>query len=154
MSRNADTEPVTLGAFTVDEERFEERQAEIRGVRTAVFTEEQGIDPGLDFDGSDADCIHVIARNATGSAVGTGRMMSDGHIGRLAVLQAYRGEGIGRALVDALVKAAHRRGIEEVFLHAQIQAVDFYKALGFTPSGAHFMEAGIEHVPMVRKVKA
>lgn len=138
--------------FDISEARFEEREAEIRGIRTAVFTEEQGIDAGLDFDGSDPDGIHVIARNATGSAVATARMLDDGHIGRMAVLQAYRRQGIGRAMLEALIGIAAGRGLDEVFLNSQISAVDFYRALGFEKSGAPFMEAGIEHICMVRRV--
>lgn len=139
------------GQFAVGEVRFDEREAEIRGIRTAVFTEEQGIDPGIDFDGSDPECVHVIARNATGSAVGTARMSGDGHIGRMAVLQAYRRQGVGRAMVEALLAAAGKRGLKTVRLNSQVQAVEFYQALGFEKSGRPFMEAGIEHICMVRQ---
>lgn len=139
------------GQFAVGEARFDEREAEIRGIRTAVFTEEQGIDPGIDFDGSDPECVHVIARNATGSAVGTARMSGDGYIGRMAVLQAYRRQGVGRAMVEALLAAAGKRGLKTVHLNSQIQAVEFYQALGFEKSGRPFMEAGIEHICMVRQ---
>ena len=138
--------------FAIAEARFDEREAEIRGIRTAVFTEEQGIDAKLDFDGSDPACSHVIARNATGSAVGTARMLDDGHVGRMAVLQAYRRQGIGRAMLEALIGIASKRGLKEVFLNSQISAVDFYRALGFEKSGEPFMEAGIEHICMVRRI--
>lgn len=142
----------TAAQFSVREEPYDEREPEIRGIRTAVFTEEQGIDHQLDFDGNDPHCVHVIARNATGSAVGTGRMTDDGHIGRMAVLQAYRRQGIGRAILKALLAAAEKRGIEQVYLNAQVSAIGFYQALGFKRSGAPFMEAGIEHVCMVRHI--
>jgi predicted GNAT family N-acyltransferase len=111
--------------FAVSEVSFEEREAEIRVVRTAVFSEEQGIDSGVDFDGDDAKCLHVIAKSATGSTVGTARMSTDGHIGRMAVLQAYRRQGIGRAMVETLVNAAARRGLEQVYLNSQMQAIGF-----------------------------
>ncbi len=138
--------------FTISEARFEDREAEIRGIRSAVFTEEQGIDPAIDFDGKDSNCLHVIAKNATGSTVGTARMFDDGHIGRMAVLQAYRRQGVGRAMVDALVSAAAKRGLKQVFLNAQVQVIDFYQALGFEKTGTPFMEAGIEHIRMQRQI--
>ncbi len=138
--------------FTISEARFEDREAEIRGIRSAVFTEEQGIDPAIDFDGKDSNCLHVIAKNATGSTVGTARMFDDGHIGRMAVLQAYRRQGVGCAMVDALVSAAAKRGLKQVFLNAQVQVIDFYQALGFEKTGTPFMEAGIEHIRMQRQI--
>ncbi len=138
--------------FTISEARFEDREAEIRGIRSAVFTEEQGIDPAIDFDGKDSNCLHVIAKNATGSTVGTARMFDDGHIGRMAVLQAYRRQGVGRAMVDALVSAAAKRGLKQVYLNAQVQVIDFYQALGFEKTGTPFMEAGIEHIRMQRQI--
>ncbi len=138
--------------FTISEARFEDREAEIRGIRSAVFTEEQGIDPAIDFDGKDSNCLHVIAKNATGSTVGTARMFDDGHIGRMAVLQAYRRQGGGRAMVDALVSAAAKRGLKQVYLNAQVQVIDFYQALGFEKTGTPFMEAGIEHIRMQRQI--
>ncbi len=138
--------------FSISEAQFHEREAEIRGIRTAVFTEEQGIDPGIDFDGSDPECVHVIARNATGSTVGTARMSSDGHIGRMAVLQAYRRQGVGRAMLEALVAAARRQGLNEVYLNSQAQVIGFYQALGFEKIGEPFMEAGIKHVRMLRQI--
>lgn len=138
--------------FAISEARFDEREAEIRGIRTAVFTEEQGIDPGIDFDGNDPECVHVIATNATGSTIGTARMFSDGHIGRMAVLQAYRRQGVGRAMLEALMAAASRQGLKQVYLNSQVRVVGFYQALGFEKSGRPFMEAGIEHICMVRQV--
>jgi predicted GNAT family N-acyltransferase len=80
-------------------------------------------------------------------------MTADGHIGRIAVLARRRGEGIGRRLTLALVEAAQGRGLSSVYLHAQVQAVGFYRALGFEVSGPAFVEAGIEHVRMVRQLE-
>ena len=133
--------------------RFQEAETEIRHVRNTVFTQEQGIDANLDFDGRDEECTQVVARCDGGSPVGTARMMRDGHIGRIAVLADRRGRGIGSGLTMALVEAAQRCAIAEVYLHAQVHAVGFYQALGFETLGPTFMEAGIEHVRMVRQVE-
>ena len=93
-----------------------------------------------------------MAKNATGSIVGTARMFEDGHIGRMAVLQAYRRQGVGRAMMDALIAAAAKRGLKQVYLNSQVQVIEFYRALGFDKAGAPFMEAGIEHIRMQRQV--
>jgi len=131
---------------------WEADRSAIRAVRRAVFTEEQGIDEKLDFDGRDAECIHTLALASNGEALGTARMLPDGHIGRIAVLQAWRGRGIGTRLVEQLVAEAAGAGINEVYLHAQMQAVGFYERLGFEAHGEPFLEAGIEHVRMARRL--
>jgi predicted GNAT family N-acyltransferase len=81
-------------------------------------------------------------------AIGTGRLLPDGHIGRMAVLKAWRGQGAGRALLRALVEEARRRGDREVVLSAQIHALGFYRAAGFAPEGPVYEEAGIPHQSM------
>jgi predicted GNAT family N-acyltransferase len=139
--------------ITVGVVSFQDAEKEIRFVRNTVFTREQGIDAGLNFDGRDEECTQVLARDGDGNAVGTARMTADGHIGRIAVLARRRGEGIGRRLTLALVEAAQGRGLSSVYLHAQVQAVGFYRALGFEVSGPAFVEAGIEHVRMVRQLE-
>lgn len=119
----------------------------ISGVRRAVFTLEQGVDPDLDLDGQDPLAIHALAM-ANGSAVGTGRMLEDGHIGRVAVMRAFRGRGIGQRIIHCLVAEARAGKLARVFLGAQVHAVPFYKNLGFTPYGSPYEEAGISHIHM------
>src|SRR5438105_15949289 len=126
-------------------------QAEAKRIRFTVFVEEQGVPPELEMDDQDAHCIHAIAY-AEGKAVGTGRLLPDGHIGRMAVLKDARGRGAGRALLRALIDAARRRGDREVMLSAQVHALDFYRAEGFRPEGPEYEEAGIAHQAMRMKL--
>ena len=124
-----------------------------QAVRHAVFVAEQGIPAELERDAADAGCIHVLARDAAGQALGTGRLLPlpDGvmKLGRLAVLASQRGRGVGQALLQALLEAARAQGTREVVLHAQQSAASFYLAAGFQPRGEEFMEAGIPHLEMV-----
>ncbi len=122
---------------------------EIRRIRNAVFTAEQHIDKKIDFDGQDPDAVHVLVA-CQGAYVGTGRMLRDGHIGRLAVLKAYRGCGLGAQVLLALVQEAERRGLKRVYLGAQKQAVGFYERLGFSVYGEPYVEVNIEHLHMER----
>ena len=85
-----------------------------------------------------------------GTPIGVGRLLQDGHIGRVAVLKEWRGKGVGRALMDLLLVVANKMGFEEVKLNAQVRVVDFYLRRGFVPHGKEFMEAGIPHVAMTR----
>ena len=126
---------------------FVEQQQNILDIRHRVFSVEQFVDPAIDFDGLDGIAVQVLAFS-DGTAVGTGRMLSDGHIGRIAVLKEFRGEGIGTDIILALVNQACEAGLSKVFLGSQVIAVPFYEKLGFKPTGENYMEANILHTPM------
>lgn len=121
-------------------------------VRTEVFVVEQGVPAEIERDAFDAVCRHAIARDAGGRVVATGRLLPDGHIGRMAVRRAARGAGVGGAVLQALIAEAARRGLREVALAAQTHALDFYLRHGFEAVGEVFMEAGIPHRAMRRTV--
>lgn len=114
-------------------------------IRTVVFVEEQGVPPELEMDEMDAVCDHAIATAADGTPVATGRLLPDGHIGRMAVLASHRGTGVGRLVLEALLARARERGMREAILNAQTYACGFYARSGFVAEGAEFMEAGIPH---------
>lgn len=122
--------------------------APARRVRMAVFVEEQGIPEHLELDSHDAECVHALAFATDGQAIGTARLMPDGRIGRLAVLRERRGEGVGSALLQALLEQAVQRGQGSVYLHALAQAAGFYARHGFRIQGSEYLEAGLPHVTM------
>ena len=127
---------------------FDEKYApEIKNIRNKVFTNEQRIDPNMDFDGQDHDAVHVLII-CNGKYVGTGRMLNDGHIGRLAVLKEFRGKRLGAEIVISLIKEAENNNLKRVYLGAQNHAVKFYKKLGFSKYGETYTEVNIEHVHM------
>lgn len=125
-----------------------------QAIRTAVFVDEQKIPAELEWDEADAGAVHAVAYNRIGLAVGTGRLLPHvpgvAKIGRMAVSQAVRGSGVGRAVLEALMAQAKARGEREVLLHAQTSAASFYTRAGFAPRGPAFEEAGIPHIEMVR----
>jgi alpha-beta hydrolase superfamily lysophospholipase/predicted GNAT family N-acyltransferase len=118
-------------------------------VRTAVFVHEQGIPAELEWDAADASSLHCVAR-IDGETVGTGRLLRDGHIGRMAVLPAWRRAGLGGRILEALVTAAAERGHERVELSAQVTARSFYRRHGFEALGEVYDEVGIPHQRMQR----
>lgn len=134
--------------FSVREVAWEEAQPLLRAVREAVFVAEQGVPLALEWDGLDPGCAHLLAQNPQGEPIGTARLLPDGHIGRMAVLKAWRGQGVGSALLRALLGLARRRGLAHVALNAQTYAVGFYARHGFEKVGEEFMDAGIPHVAM------
>jgi predicted GNAT family N-acyltransferase len=120
----------------------------LAGIRTTVFVGEQKVPPDIEIDGRDPECVHALAESAAGKAIGTGRLMPDGRIGRMAVLAAWRNRGVGAALLEALMAEARRRGFREVHLHAQSRAKDFYLRHGYVVEGDEYLEAGIPHIGM------
>jgi predicted GNAT family N-acyltransferase len=131
---------------------WDEAELLVMPVRTEVFVVEQGVPAEIERDAFDAVCRHAIARDAGGRVVATGRLLPDGHIGRMAVRRAARGAGVGGAVLQALIAEAARRGLREVALAAQTHALDFYLRHGFEAVGEVFMEAGIPHRAMRRTV--
>ena len=122
-------------------------RATLERIRRVVFVEEQHIPEGDEWDGEDADSVHVLAR-LNRDPVGTGRLNPAGKIGRIAVFAGLRGRGVGTQILLRLLDEARRLGIREPFLHAQVQAVPFYERQGFSVRGDVFDEAGIPHVRM------
>jgi predicted GNAT family N-acyltransferase len=126
---------------------WQSAQREAKRIRFTVFVEEQGVPAELEMDDMDAKCIHALAYD-DGPAIATGRLLPDGHIGRMAVLKEWRGRGAGRAILRRLIETARARGDREVLLSSQVHATGFYQAEGFAPEGAVYEEAGIPHQAM------
>ncbi len=116
------------------------------------FAREQGVPLELELDEHDPRCDHALAFAADGAAVGTGRLLPDGHVGRMAVLSEWRGQGVGALLLQILVEQARQRGHAHVRLNAQCYATGFYRRYGFEVTGPEFMDAGIPHVAMQREL--
>lgn len=123
-------------------------------LRRAVFVDEQGVDPAIDVDGLDESCAQILAW-VNGVPVGTARLREvDGKAKgeRVAVLDDFRGQGIGRALMEVVEGQARAQGLRCVLVHAQRAAVPFYEHIGYVASGPEFDEAGIPHVAMTKDV--
>lgn len=122
-------------------------------VRRAVFIEEQGIDEAEEWDAHDATCSHYLAENETGP-LGTARLIATGQeakIGRVAVMRAARGTGLGRALMEHLLAEARGAGFTMAMLEAQLSVIPFYETLGFVAEGPEYDDgSGILHRVMRR----
>jgi predicted GNAT family N-acyltransferase len=117
-------------------------------VRHEVFVIEQNVPIELELDEMDALCLHVVAYDADNRAIGTARLLPDGHIGRMAVRREARSVGIGSTLLQALMQQARARGDCVVKLNAQLQAEAFYARHGYVREGDEFLDAGIPHIAM------
>jgi len=136
-------------------------RAEASEIRKTVFVAEQGVPEELELDERDALCLHALARDETGRAIGTARLLPSerhgehavAHVGRMAVLRPWRGRGVGGALLERLAEAASARGDNELALSAQTHALEFYRAHGFAEEGDEFLDAGIRHRRMRRRLQ-
>ncbi|MDZ7748592.1 MAG: adenylosuccinate lyase [Halofilum sp. (in: g-proteobacteria)] len=140
-------------AFTVRAAEMGREGERLSALRACVFIDEQGVPPAEEYDGRDPGCAHVVAETPDGRVIGTGRLLPGGHIGRMAVAAEWRGRGVGRALLDALLDRARARGLAGVVLHAQTSAIGFYERSGFRAEGPEFEDAGIMHRVMRRELE-
>jgi predicted GNAT family N-acyltransferase len=132
---------VELGAWS-------EFQSQASSIRFEVFVHEQQVPPEEELDATDAHCVHALAFNEVGEAVGTGRLLPDGHIGRMAVLRSSRGNGVGAAILLRLIEQAREQAFTQVVLSAQTHARDFYAKHGFKEEGEEYLDANIAHILM------
>lgn len=125
-------------------------------LRTAVFVDEQGVPAELEEDGLDEACVHILVFDAAGADLGCARLraLPGGQVKaeRVAVRADLRGQGVGRFVMDLLEAVGRQRGASEVLLSAQVSALPFYEKLGYAVISDEFMDAGIPHRKMSRRL--
>ncbi len=131
---------------------WEQAQPTAAPLRFAIFVGEQNVPSGIELDDHDALCLHAVAFDVDNKPIGTGRLLPDGHIGRMAVVKDWRRRGIGAEILQALIAEARKRGHAEAIVSAQLQAAEFYREQGFVAEGKVYPEAGILHQKMVKKL--
>jgi predicted GNAT family N-acyltransferase len=120
-----------------------------------VFAGEQGVSIAADRDGRDAESTHLVAIE-DGRVVGTCRLLFRGSVarlGRLAVEPERRGQGIAAAILALADEVALAQGADVISLHAQTYALQLYLDAGYRTRGPEFVEEGIEHVAMDKRLK-
>ena len=138
--------------FRVELKNWEEAREIAGPLRWSIFVGEQNVPEGIELDDLDASCMHALAYTPDDKFVGTGRLLPDGRIGRMAVAKEWRRQGVGAALLEALIAEAKKRGHAQVSVSAQLQAAEFYRGFGFEAEGKVYQEAGILHQKMHKKV--
>jgi predicted GNAT family N-acyltransferase len=125
-----------------------------RAIRHEVFVLEQQVPVELEWDDMDEYSLHIVAYDESGMAIGTARLLPDGHIGRMAVRRSARMTGVGGSMLRALMQQAQQRGDVAVLLNAQLQALAFYARHGFVQEGEEFLDAGMPHIAMRHSFKS
>ncbi|MBO0928249.1 GNAT family N-acetyltransferase [Staphylococcus sp. 30400_3112M30941] len=125
-------------------------------IRKKVFVEEQGVPEENEIDDYESISIHLIGYDQDNQPIATARIRPIDEkvvkIERVAVIKSYRGTGIGRKLMHAVDSLAKNEGYEIATMHAQCHAIPFYESLNFKKRGNIFLEEGIEHVEMMKKL--
>jgi predicted GNAT family N-acyltransferase len=131
----------------------EQQQAAYK-IRYVVFVDEQKVATDEELDEFENTSIHFLAfANKEYAGTCRYRYTEKGiKLERFAVLKAYRGYGLGAALVKATLKdilqdsPQHLENQHKIlYLHAQVVAIPFYTKLGFVAEGEIFDECNILH---------
>lgn len=138
----------TFRKFTIRAASWRDDLAALQDLRRRVFIIEQQVPEELEWDDVDAVSVHALALDEEGQPIGTGRLLPDGHIGRMAVIPDWRRCGAGSALLQWLIAEARKQQFAVVHLHAQTHALGFYTRHGFIAHGDVYDEAGIPHRKM------
>ena len=128
--------------------RWQDDKEALSSIRRQVFIEEQQVPEALEWDEYDAQCVHILVRDKNHRPIATGRIKADGQIGRMAVLESCRRQGIGSHILQALIEQGKQMQLKQLYLHAQTSAITFYEKHGFETCSEVFMDAGIPHRSM------
>jgi predicted GNAT family N-acyltransferase len=119
-------------------------------IRRIVFVIGQQCAPDEEYDEYEKTCRHFLAK-IQGIQAGTCRIRETSFgikLERFAVLEHFRGQNIGAALVENCLQKIQGTH-EKVYLHAQEHALKFYEKFGFQAVGERFYEANIPHFKMI-----
>ena len=130
---------------------WDQDRVSLKEIRNQVFIHEQGVSERLEWDKEDTSCEHFVAY-MDNEAVGCARLVGNKKIGRMAVLKAYRGKGIGKEILDHIKRHASQKRYTRLELSAQCHAYEFYRSCGFTAHSSPYEDANIPHIDMELRV--
>jgi len=134
--------------YQISQVVWQEAGVSLAEIRRKVFIEEQSVPEDLEWDGLDDGAIHFLATDAAQNPIGCARLLAGGKIGRMAVMSAWRHQGVGRALLEAVIAECRRHGLAQAMLSAQTHAIAFYQTSGFIVCSEIYDDAGIPHRDM------
>ena len=137
-----------MSEFTVVVGDWHSLQQHAKHIRELVFILEQDIAPEDEWDDQDPISIHFVVYDAD-QPIATARLLSNDHVGRVAVLKDYRSKGIGKLVMQEIIALAKQQQRKELILSSQVHATQFYSGLGFAVQGESYLDCGIPHVDMV-----
>jgi|LZCG01.1.fsa_nt_gb ElaA protein len=110
-----------------------------------------------DVDGKDPEAFHLCVLSGEQLA-GYCRIYTDAknhvHIGRVAVNPGFRRKGLAYKIMEhahAFIAAMYKN-YAVIEISAQQYLADFYEKTGYQKSGSVYLEDGIPHIKMFRKI--
>ena len=137
--------------FSVKQGSWDQLQQDAKLIRELVFISEQNIPEQDEWDDQDAISQHFVVYNQN-QPIATARLLANNSVGRVAVLKAYRGQGIGRLIMLEIIAYAQAQKRPSLQLSSQVHAISFYEKLGFSIQGDEYDECGIPHIEMVMPI--
>ncbi|QHH99314.1 GNAT family N-acetyltransferase [Acinetobacter dispersus] len=133
--------------YQVKQGNWDQLQQDAKLIRTLVFIQEQGIAEADEWDEQDAISQHFVIYDQD-QPIATARLLQNNSVGRVAVLKAYRGQGLGQMIMLNIIDFAKQQGRAFLYLSSQVHAMSFYQQLGFVVQGDEYDECGIPHIEM------
>lgn len=124
-------------------------------VRESVFVVEQHC-AYQETDDLDLHAWHLTASvngelAAYARVIGPGIKNSLPSIGRVMTLKKFRGQNIGRSLMEEAIYFTEQTfPANDIKISAQVYLQTFYESLGFRASGKPYDEDGIAHIAMIK----
>ncbi|WP_278394659.1 GNAT family N-acetyltransferase [Acinetobacter venetianus] len=137
--------------FSVKQGSWDQLQQDAKLIRKLVFISEQNIPEQDEWDDQDAISQHFVVYDQN-QPIATARLLANNSVGRVAVLKAYRGQGIGRLIMLEIIAYAQIQKRPSLQLSSQVHAISFYEKLGFSIQGDEYDECGIPHIEMVMPI--
>ena len=141
-----------MSQFVIQSGPWSQLQHDAKLIRSMVFIEEQNISEADEWDEQDAISLHFVVY-AQDQPIATARLLENNSIGRVAVLQQYRGEGIGKLLMQQIIQVAKQQNRAFLQLSAQVYVTRFYENLGFQVQGEEYLDCEIPHIDMGLSLK-
>ena len=133
--------------FRVQSGHWDKLEQDAKFIRKQVFIIEQNIPEEEEWDDQDMISDHFVVYDQD-QPIATARLLQNNSVGRVAVLKAYRGQGIGRMIMLEIIRQAHQQDRTFLQLSTQVHAISFYEKLGFSIQGDAYDECGIPHIKM------
>lgn len=133
--------------FRVQSGHWDKLEQDAKFIRKQVFIIEQNIPEEEEWDDQDMISDHFVVYDQD-QPIATARLLQNNSVGRVAVLKAYRGQGIGRMIMLEIIRQAHQQDRTFLQLSSQVHAISFYEKLGFSIQGDAYDECGIPHIKM------
>ena len=127
-------------------------------LRSRIFVVEQNC-VFLDMDGADSVCEHLCGFDENNQLLAYLRLVPPGvkcvepSLGRLVVAQDARRHGLARRAIElGLERLSERYPNQTIRIGGQRYMETFYSSMGFVATGEPYLEDGIPHVEMLRKL--